>query len=40
MINPSDILQGKILIVDDKQAYVRLLEGMLRGADLGAALLN
>ncbi len=32
MINPSDILQAKILIVDDKQVNVRLLEGMLRGA--------
>ena len=32
MISASDIHQGKILIVDDKQANVRLLEGMLRGA--------
>ena len=32
MINSSDILQGKVLIVDDMQANVRLLEGMLRGA--------
>ena len=32
MISQSDILQGKILIVDDKQANVLLLEGMLRGA--------
>jgi adenylate cyclase len=32
MVNSSDIFQGKILIVDDKQANVRLLEGMLRGA--------
>jgi adenylate cyclase len=32
MINSSDILQGKVLIVDDKQANVRLLEGMLRSA--------
>jgi len=32
MISTSDIHQGKILIVDDKQADVRLLEGMLRHA--------
>jgi adenylate cyclase len=32
MVNSSDILQGKILIVDDKQANVRLLEGMLERA--------
>ena len=32
MISPSDILQGKVLIVDDREANVRLLEGMLRGA--------
>src|SRR5512141_215995 len=32
MISASDVHQGKILIVDDKQANVRLLEGMLRGA--------
>jgi adenylate cyclase len=32
MVNSSDIFQGKILIVDDKQANVRLLEGMLRSA--------
>jgi adenylate cyclase len=32
MISSSDILQGKVLIADDKQANVRLLEGMLRGA--------
>lgn len=32
MISSSDILNGKILIVDDMNANVRLLEGMLRGA--------
>src|SRR5512141_255315 len=32
MISASDVHQGKILIVDDKQANVRLLEAMLRGA--------
>ncbi len=32
MANPIDVLQGKILIVDDKQANVLLLEKMLRGA--------
>ena len=32
MIGASDVLQGKILIVDDKEADVRLLEGMLRHA--------
>jgi uncharacterized membrane protein len=32
MINPSDILQGKILIVDDHEANIILLERMLRGA--------
>jgi adenylate cyclase len=32
MISPSDILNGKILIVDDKEANVLLLERMLRGA--------
>src|ERR1017187_9184804 len=32
MINRSDILQGKILIVDNRQADVLLLERMLRGA--------
>jgi adenylate cyclase len=30
MIRPEDILNAKILIVDDKDANVRLLEGMLR----------
>ena len=32
MIDPSDVLAGKVLIVDDQQASVRLLERMLRGA--------
>jgi magnesium transporter len=32
VISSSEILLGKILVVDDKQANVRLLEGMLRGA--------
>jgi adenylate cyclase len=32
MISPSDILRGKILIVDDQVANVALLEQMLRGA--------
>lgn len=32
MITSSDILQGKILIVDDQAANVLLLERMLRGA--------
>jgi len=32
MISPSDILHGKILIVDDQEANVLLLERMLRSA--------
>jgi adenylate cyclase len=32
MISPSDILHGKILIVDDQEANVALLEQVLRGA--------
>jgi CheY-like chemotaxis protein len=32
MVNSSDVLRGKVLIVDDQQASVRLLERMLRGA--------
>ncbi len=32
VIDSTDILDGRILIVDDKEANVRLLEGMLRGA--------
>jgi len=30
MVSPSDILNARILVVDDLQANVRLLEGMLR----------
>jgi adenylate cyclase len=33
MISPTDILNGKILIVDDQEANVQLLEQMLRGAN-------
>ena len=32
MISSSDILHGKVLIVDDQEANVLLLERMLRGA--------
>lgn len=32
MVSPSDILQGKILIVDDQEANVVLIERMLLGA--------
>ena len=32
MIDPSDVLRGRVLIVDDQQASVRLLERMLRNA--------
>jgi adenylate cyclase len=32
MVEGSDVLAGKVLIVDDEQANVRLLERMLRGA--------
>jgi adenylate cyclase len=32
VISQADILNGKILIVDDQRANVQLLEGMLRGA--------
>jgi CheY-like chemotaxis protein len=32
MVDPSDVLAGKVLIVDDQQASVRLLERMLHGA--------
>ena len=32
MINPSEILHGKILIVDDQEANVLLLDRILRGA--------
>src|SRR5436853_702736 len=30
MVNSADILNARILVVDDKEANVRLLEGMLR----------
>jgi putative two-component system response regulator len=33
MINSSDILQGKVLIVDDQEVNVLLLERMLRGSN-------
>src|SRR5881227_3155950 len=33
MIGPSDILNAKILIVDDQEANVLLLERMIRGAN-------
>jgi len=36
MINSSDILHGKILIVDDQEANVILIERMLRGAGYDA----
>src|SRR5947209_6308140 len=32
MVSPADILNAEILVVDDKEANVRLLEGMLRVA--------
>ena len=32
MVDSSDVLRGRVLIVDDQQASVRLLERMLRGA--------
>ena len=32
MVSPSEILQGKILIVDDQETNILLLERMLRGA--------
>ena len=36
MINSLDILHGKILIVDDQEANIRLLERILRGAGYDA----
>jgi CheY-like chemotaxis protein len=33
MVSSADILNARILVVDDKEANVRLLEGMLRVAD-------
>jgi len=32
MVNSSDVLNGRLLIVDDQQSSIRLLERMLRGA--------
>src|ERR1035441_6216193 len=32
MVSPADILNARILVVDDREANVRLLERMLRGA--------
>ena len=32
MVSSADILNAKILVVDDKEANVRLIEGMLRVA--------
>ena len=32
MLSPADILNARILVVDDKEANVLLLEGMLRVA--------
>ena len=32
MVNAADILNARILVVDDKEANVRLLGGMLRVA--------
>ena len=37
MISATDILNAKILVVDDKEANVRLIEGMLRVAGYTAA---
>src|ERR1700675_2311064 len=36
MVDASDVLSAKVLIVDDQQANVRLLEKMLRGAGYGS----
>lgn len=40
MIGPPDILNGKILIVDDKEANIILLERMLRGVVTSTRKLN
>jgi CheY-like chemotaxis protein len=32
MVSSADILNARILVVDDKETYVRLIEGMLRVA--------
>jgi adenylate cyclase len=36
MLNPSEVLSGKILIVDDQPPHILLLERMLRGAGYAA----
>jgi CheY-like chemotaxis protein len=36
VLDPSDVLAGKVLIVDDQQASVRLLERILGGAGYGS----
>jgi serine phosphatase RsbU (regulator of sigma subunit) len=36
MVSSADILNAKILVVDDKQANIRLIEGMLRVAGYGS----
>src|SRR5712671_6267045 len=35
MLSPADILNARILVVDDKEANVLLIEGMLRVAGYG-----
>jgi CheY-like chemotaxis protein len=35
-VDPSEVLRGRVLIVDDQPANVRLLERMLRGAGYAA----
>ena len=40
MISPSDILHGKILIVDDQEANVQLLEQLLSEAGYTPGCLN
>ena len=37
MSNSADILNGKILIVDDQQANIQMLEQLLRGAGYSGA---
>jgi DNA-binding response OmpR family regulator len=36
VLDPSDVLAGKVLIVDDQQGSVRLLERILHGAGYGS----
>lgn len=36
MLDASDVLAGKVLVVDDQQGSVRLLERILRGAGYGS----